>query len=103
MELEFECKGCGRCCLEYGGMLPATVDDVKRWREEGRSDILNMARMLWKNGTLIGAELWFDPNTRRELFSCPWLKRDGERTKCLIHGTRPQACSDYFCKKHVKR
>jgi Fe-S-cluster containining protein len=99
---EFECRQCGRCCMGYGGMLTATHDDVKRWREEGRSDILRTAKMVWKGGNLEYAELWFDPTTGKELFNCPWLKREGDKASCSIHETRPQVCRSYFCKRHVK-
>jgi len=36
------CNQCGKCCTNesFMGTLSATADDVKRWEDEGRNDIL---------------------------------------------------------------
>ena len=39
------CTNCGKCCTnpDFMRSLDATGDDVKRWRREGRQDILRFA------------------------------------------------------------
>jgi Fe-S-cluster containining protein len=83
------CTRCGKCCLNesYMGTLSATPDDVARWHEQGRTDILQ-----WES---LG-DLWVDDDGR-ECSRCPFLRKDrGKATyKCRIYDTRPAACRDY--------
>jgi Fe-S-cluster containining protein len=106
---EWKCIQCGRCCFMYGCMVPASNDDLARWEKEGRTDILNKAKVIIdpKTGRIIAAELWFDPHTRKEYIYCPWITSNGKegkdkRVTCQIHSTKPQYCRDYICRKHVK-
>ena len=119
---KWKCVQCGRCCMMYGCMIPASDGDLARWEKEGRKDILEKAKVITdpKTGRIIAAELWFNPATGREYIYCPWIKRDqkgslirklkadktteGSNGKviCLIHGTKPQYCRDYICRKHLK-
>ena len=98
----FKCVQCGRCCLQYGGYIFATEDDLKRWEQEGRKDILQYTMPYLRNGKRDGADLWFDPKTRRELIYCPFLEKKGSKYFCLIQKTKPRYCRDYICRKHVK-
>jgi Fe-S-cluster containining protein len=85
-------------------MIGASPEDLARWEKEGRQDLLGMAKIMHnRRGEIVGAELWFDPKTGRELMYCPWLRREGSgKCTCLIRGTRPSICREYFCRKHVK-
>jgi Fe-S-cluster containining protein len=90
-------------------MVPASDEDLERWKLEGRQDILEKARVITdpKTGKIIAAELWFDPQTKREYVYCPWIKSNGKegpakRITCQIHATKPQYCRDYICRKHLK-
>ena len=91
------CTNCGKCCTNtsFMGTLSATGDDVKRWRREGRCDILRFAWVLgppkdpW-------ADLWVDHNgDERE--RCPFIRKvlGQNRYLCSIYETRPQVCRDY--------
>lgn len=99
---EWECVQCGRCCMDYGGFLSATDEDIVRWKREGRHNILEKVKIIRSGERVIAAELWFNPISGREYIYCPFLKREGNRTKCLIYETRPQVCRDYICRKHLK-
>jgi Fe-S-cluster containining protein len=71
------------------GTLSATVDEVKRWRREGRYDILRYES---------AGDLWVDSERDdRELERCPFVRkvRGQNRYLCTIYETRPQVCRDY--------
>jgi len=91
----FTCKQCGRCCqvlgIEYD--LYVDADDVRRWKREGRDDILAwVAPAVYRDGEY---DFPVDPETGDEVTgNCPFLKRDRSKgiSQCLIHDTRPKDC-----------
>jgi hypothetical protein len=89
-----QCRRCGRCCREAQGFLSATSEDVARWRDQHREDILSYADIF-----PVGcADLWFDPISGEELRRCPFLKKVGhKRDECTIWQTRPEQCRDWWC------
>jgi Fe-S-cluster containining protein len=91
------CTRCGKCCLKESYMLSlnATGDDVRRWRNEGRADILRYAEVI--GGKEPWADLWVKPESGEECTRCPFVRKDrGEPTySCRIHSTRPQVCRNY--------
>jgi len=103
---EWKCIQCGKCCFMYGCMIPASDDDLARWKKQGRQDILDMAMIARdpKTNRIIAAELWWDRSTGREFVYCPWIKKkkDG-KVYCQIHDTKPQYCRDYICRKYSKQ
>ena len=74
--------------------------DVKRWRREGRQDILRFAHVLGSRNDP-WADLWIDsqaPDHRDpERYRCPFVRkvRGQPRYLCTIYETRPQVCRDY--------
>jgi Fe-S-cluster containining protein len=90
------CTNCGRCCTNesYMGNLQATGADVRRWRRQGRYDILHFAEIMgppqdpW-------ADLWIDQSGDRE--RCPFVRkvRGQNRYMCTIYDTRPKVCRNY--------
>jgi hypothetical protein len=48
---------------------------------------------------LTKCEMWFDPDTREQIFLCPFLrKRRGKNEfECMIHYSKPLMCQDYIC------
>ncbi len=101
---KWKCMQCGQCCFMYGCMIPATDQDLERWKRQGRHDILEKVRVIRdpKTGAITAAECWFNPFTKKEYVYCPWIKRKGDKVFCLIHDTKPQYCIDYICRKHPK-
>jgi Fe-S-cluster containining protein len=87
------CTRCGKCCLDehYMLTLSATDEDVARWEEEGREDILQYVDTV-KPGT---HDLWIRDG--EELARCPFVRKDkGKPTyRCTIYETRPEACRKY--------
>lgn len=87
------CTGCGKCCLDesYMGSLPASVADVRRWKKEGRHDILQYVAHV-HDGIY---DLWVIDGI--ELLRCPFVRKNrGQQTyRCTIHETRPDACRNY--------
>lgn len=83
----FECKQCGKCCLKYGACLQASDDDLDRWEEEGREDILALAYY---------GDLWVD-REHKEAIRCPWLRKLPGKDKyiCRIQDIKPDECANY--------
>jgi Fe-S-cluster containining protein len=92
------CTNCGKCCTnpDFMRSLDATGDDVKRWRREGRQDILRFASVLGPPDNP-SADLWVDDRTGIERNRCPFVRkvRGQNRYLCTIYETRPQVCRDY--------
>ena len=89
-----QCKRCGRCCRESQGFLSATPEDITRWRNQHREDILSHAYVF----PLDYADLWFDPVSGEELRHCPFLKKVGHKKyECTIWETRPEQCREWWC------
>ena len=106
----FKCNGCGKCCIELGGTLSASAEDIGMWRRAGALGrrILATAHLFHSNpqdrrSTVIAADLWFNPRTGNELSRCPWLrksrsaKRIAERGAyyCGIYKLRPGVCREW--------
>jgi len=91
------CACCGRCCEIYGWHLHAYDVDIRRWKSEGRDDLLKMVNRLgW---------IWVDPETKEPLSRCPFIvrKNDTDIVICGIHETKPQICRDYPPIGHGRR
>ena len=92
------CTQCGKCCTFPSFMLnmEAHGEDVLRWAKEGRKDILDYVVMAKYDDAKPVAELWFDPNTKERLPSCPFVKKQENNTyHCSIYETRPKICKGY--------
>jgi Fe-S-cluster containining protein len=87
---KYECKMCGTCCRENWIMpLIATWNDIERWKNQNRLDILNYVYVFEK----LGGDLWVNMETLEELNSCPFLlKQDNKHYKCEINQTKPTVC-----------
>lgn len=95
-EAEKGCFSCGRCCESFGGHLHASERDLKRWRDQGREDLLSRVnRLNW---------IWVDPQTKQLLDPCPFLQRIApDRQICSINDTKPDICRDYPTLAHGHR
>lgn len=114
--MERKCERCGSCCVQLGDLYNVTIQDVRRWIEERRFDILwyccgwndasfdmflefdteGLVRYL---GESLNMEMWFNPENGDELRLCPFLRKTrGKRQfECLIHDTKPEICRNYIC------
>ena len=83
--------------------LKATPDDIERWEDEGRDDILKYLappdRIDPDQYEMSGdIDLFFDPETEEPLDICPFFKKiENGLTQCLIHDTKPSFCKNYYC------
>lgn len=88
-----DCNQCGKCCLKYeDGGLSASQTDIEMW-EIFNPDIAEYV----KNG-----EIWFDPQTGKQLTACPFLELAAKATPqapnrytCSIYPDRPEDCRHY--------
>ena len=99
--MHFNCTKCGKCCVNssYMGTLFAVEEDLVRWEEAGRYDIMDTAYIFhWGEKIKRTADLWTDPMTGDEITNgtCPWVKKIGKDLwHCTIHELRPNVCRDY--------
>ena len=97
----FNCTGCGKCCTygPYMKTLSADEEDIQRWEDADRYDILDTAHIFdWGDDKPRLADLWMDPETGDESTSdvCPWVKKVGaDNWHCTIHEVRPNVCRNY--------
>ena len=94
---KFHCKQCGNCCLELTDAYigDANKEDLQRWKNENRDDILCR---------IDGVCYWLNPNTGEDVVRCPWLRKlyKQNKYKCLIQNTKPKHCREYpKSKKHA--
>lgn len=82
-------------------MIAIFKEDVERWINESRNDILEKLKFAGDEKQPI-IEAWFNPKTRREYIYCPFLKKKGSDWSCSIHKTKPKMCRDYICRKYKK-
>ena len=88
-----ECNQCGKCCIKYAdGGLSATAAEIDWW-ENARPEIARFVH---------AGKLWCDPDTRRPLRQCPWLRQqpaatpaEAPRYTCEIYFDRPEDCRQY--------
>ena len=97
----FTCTECGKCCT-YGpfmGTMSANEEDIQRWENAGRQDILDTAHIFsWGDNAPRNADLWMDPKTGDEISTgiCPWVKKiDEDKWHCTIHKFRPNTCRNF--------
>ena len=99
-EPKFECQRGGACCKRFS-WLTAYTEDIERWMDEGREDILQYADMYIYSITG-AADLWFHPETDEELSRCPFLRKVGDKGvhECEIYDTRPMMCRGFPRPEH---
>jgi Fe-S-cluster containining protein len=97
--LEFTCKQCGHCCLNLSGAIDVCVteEDVRRWEENDRADIL-----AWVDVISLGEghqvyDIWISPTTGDDVARCPWLRKLPGENKyiCRIQDMKPEHCRNY--------
>ena len=68
---DFRCIQCGHCCLHLADSYctSAYEEDIVRWKEEGRRDILEY---------VVVGDLWISPRTNKDVDRCPWLTEASE-------------------------
>jgi len=88
VQKETRCLCCGKCCRYFGGHLHTSAQDLERWKQQGRVDLLSRVNRLgW---------IWVDPETKQLLDPCPFLEQTDQRCWiCSINDTKPDICRDY--------
>lgn len=89
----FLCVQCGNCCKHFD--IVPTNEDVERWNEEGRHDIIEWIYYDEGDSQYHDYIFHFVPETGL----CPFLSPDN---KCKIHETKPKMCLDWPLNKGDK-
>lgn len=88
-----KCKPCGRCCLipHLYNFTPLR-ENIENWISRNRFDILKYIDI--KDGKY---SAWVNPQTKKKLKKCPWLKKCEQTDKflCKIHDAMPNHCSEF--------
>ncbi|MBA7706829.1 hypothetical protein ES703_115686 [subsurface metagenome] len=102
----FSCQRCGRCCKgSIVKSISATYDNLKKWRDLGRDDILRYCRLSLRDGRCINGIYWDgQPILGCDMFDggnplkcCPFLQKVDNKDiyKCGIHDIKPEVCREY--------
>jgi Fe-S-cluster containining protein len=101
----YRCRQCGDCCRRLDYRHQITAEDVQRWRQLGRTDILEWVREdRGADGEPVYS-IWREPGTARYADVCPWLKNLPGTAKwiCAIHDVKPEICRQYpATRKHAE-
>ena len=101
---DFVCRQCGHCCNTLDYHREVTEEDVARWQELGRSDILRWVSVFEGEGNKKSYRIWTAPGSTDLAESCPFLKRisSENRSVCLIQDVKPGICRQYpSSRKHA--
>jgi Fe-S-cluster containining protein len=97
--MEFTCKQCGHCCMHLSGAIDvcATEEDIRRWQENNRDDILAWVDIIYLGGEDRVYDIWINPRTGEDVSRCPWLRKLPGKNKyiCRIHEMKPEHCRNY--------
>ncbi|MGA6926066.1 MAG: YkgJ family cysteine cluster protein [Desulfosarcina sp.] len=93
----FVCVRCGHCCRTLNYRDGCTAADFQRWRDLGRSDIIDWVSIVRDKGRIVAYRIWIEPGTNHYADQCPWLQPSGTdgRAVCKIHDVRPMVCRQY--------
>ncbi|MBT8491346.1 MAG: YkgJ family cysteine cluster protein [Deltaproteobacteria bacterium] len=86
------CRRCGKCCLA-NLIVYVTAEDWKRWKRQGREDILHIIenqQAVWAGDHLVSAK------NGEYIHGCPFLVREKNCYVCTIYETRPWVCRNYI-------
>jgi Fe-S-cluster containining protein len=100
----FDCRQCGQCCRHLDFRHALTAEDVQRWRQAGRDDILAWVGDLKDMDGKTAYQMWVVPGTSRFADGCPFLKqgRSNHLWRCGIHKVKPLVCRQYpITRKHA--
>lgn len=104
---DITCSRCGNCChVDVAAYV--TLEDIRRWEEEGREDIIAHVRdndVTWSGN---GVTNRFGSHVKTCLMSCVYLAWHGSSASCTIYETRTKVCRSYIpgssalCPQHRK-
>ena len=101
---DFVCRQCGQCCSILDYHREVTEEDVTRWQELGRSDILRWVSVFEGEDNKKSYTIWTTPGSTELAEGCPFLKRisSENRSVCLIQDVKPGICRQYpSSRKHA--
>ncbi len=101
----FQCRQCGRCCMNLDYRFELTHADYELWHQLGRGDILEWVAAFRRNGEIVSYAIWVYPGTRQYAPVCPWLEKipGSAMWRCRIHDVKPEACRQYpASRKHAR-
>jgi Fe-S-cluster containining protein len=88
------CRRCGNCChVDVASYV--TLEDVRRWEEQGRQDIIAHIRdfdVTWSRDKVINK---FGSGIKTCLMTCVYLRWQGSLSSCDIYETRTKVCRAY--------
>ncbi len=100
-----ECRRCGACCLP-GVFTLMKEDDIRRWKDQGRGDIL---RIIEEFGPVWAGDRMVSLHGANVKGGCVFLERGPGGCFCRIYETRPGVCRNFtpglslFCPLHGGR
>ncbi|MBI3930885.1 MAG: YkgJ family cysteine cluster protein [Chloroflexi bacterium] len=89
-----KCSTCGKCC-RAPVILITKPSDLRRWAQQGRSDILRYASVPVLRGY---GDLWISIDGSEGSGYCPFIRRvSQDKFTCTIQDTKPKVCKEFWC------
>ncbi len=88
---DITCRRCGACC-HVDMIAYSSPEDIQRWEEEGRQDIIARIRdndAIWSGDRIMNS-------SGTVMTSCVYLNWDGSSFFCEIYETRPLVCRNFI-------
>jgi Fe-S-cluster containining protein len=89
------CRRCGNCChVDVAAYV--TLEDIQRWEQEGRHDILAHVRdydVAWSDDGFVNR---YGSKINTCLMSCFYLRWQGSSALCGIYETRTKVCRNFI-------
>jgi hypothetical protein len=103
----FKCKQCGHCCMNLNAhYMSVPQEDVDRWHEAGRHDILEWVASIPVGDGEFMNDIWISPTTGEEARRCPWLRKLPRKDQyiCRIQDLKPTVCRVFpQSRKHAEK
>jgi len=94
----FNCKRCGKCCLE-SNELPLTEKEVEKIE---MFFYKNYPKRHLRNYIDFSMNEAYSENTLNHGLACPFLRKQNGEYKCIIHDIKPKVCKNFpTSKKHA--
>ncbi len=89
------CRRCGNCChVDVAAYV--SLEDIRRWEEEGRDDIISHVRDNGVTWSHHGIRNRFGSEVKTCRMSCVYLRWHGPSASCEIYETRTKVCRSFI-------
>ena len=96
----FQCLRCGLCCKNYDSVEVTSKEQVEKWENEGREDVLNHLDVMIDEPGLFHAEI-----VSKSWTGCPMCRKaiGKQYYSCRVQSAKEHipVCKSYLCSKSI--